>query len=131
MTSAIAIKAAAVWLLILVLAVLNGTLRQAVLIPKLGAAPGLFASGVLLAGLIVAATWALLPWIGARATRQLLLIGIGWLAATLAFEFAFGLLAGKRLAEIVDAYTFKGGNLWPLVLLVTAVAPWLAAALRR
>jgi hypothetical protein len=65
-----------------------------------------------------------------RSASQLLLIGLGWLVLTLVFEFSFGLLRGVLPTEILAAYTFKGGNIWPLVLLVTAAAPWLAAKLR-
>ena len=57
-------------------------------------------------------------------------MGLGWLALTLVFEFSFGLLRGRTLAELLAAYRFEGGNLWPVVLAVTALAPWLAARLR-
>ena len=44
-------------------------------------------------------------------------------------EFAL-LSRGKPLSEILEAYTFKDGNIWPVVLLITAAAPWLASMLR-
>ena len=56
--------------------------------------------------------------------------GVEELFLTLAFEFSFGLLRGKTMAELFSAYAFKDGNIWPLVLAVTAMAPWLAAKLR-
>ena len=130
MTTEVAAKALAIWVVILVLAVINGTLREAVLIPKLGNTSGLILSGVLLSLLILAATYLLLPWLGIRRSSQLVLVGLCWLALTLVFEFSFGLLRGKALPEILGAYTFKGGNIWSVVLVVTAVAPWLAARLR-
>jgi len=129
-TIEVAAKALAIWVVILVLAVINGTFREAVLIPKLGSSSGLFLSGLLLSLLILAATYLLLPWLGIRRSGQLLLIGVCWLALTLVFEFSFGLLRGKALSEILGAYTFKGGNIWSVVLVVTAVAPCLAARLR-
>ena len=50
---------------------------------------------------------------------------------TLVFEFSFGRLAQhKTWAELMEAYTFKGGNIWPLVLVATFIAPWLAARVR-
>lgn len=125
-----AIRAFAAWLIILLLAVLNGALREGMLIPRLGARAGLVMSGLLLSGLVLATTWLLLPWIGARTQSQQLALGLGWLVLTLAFEFSFGLLRGRPLSEILSAYTFKGGNLWIVVLLVTAASPWLAARLR-
>lgn len=124
------LKAVVIWLLILVLAIANGVLRQAVLVPWLGAAPGLAFSGVLLSCLVLACAYASGPWLKVRTPRGLVLQGLAWLALTLAFEFSFGLLQGKSMIEILAAYRFEGGNLWPVVLAVTALAPWLAARLR-
>ena len=123
-------KALTVWAVILLLAMANGLLREAVLIPNLGATPGLLLSGLLLCGLVFLATFLFLPWLGRLAPKQLLLVGLGWLVLTLVFEFSFGLLAGTALPELLDAYTFKGGNLWPVVLAVIVVSPCLAAKLR-
>jgi hypothetical protein len=117
------------WLAILVLAVANGIFREAVLIPKLGSAQGLILSGALLSALILLVAYLGLPWLRARGS-ELIVIGLGWLAATLIFEFSFGLLRGKPLSEILAAYTFQDGNIWPVVLLVVAVAPWVAGKLR-
>ncbi|AWV07366.1 hypothetical protein [Marilutibacter maris] len=125
------VRAFVVWTAILALAIANGGLREAVLVPALGPVAGLVASGLLLSCLILLVAYLTLPWIGARADGTLLRIGLGWLALTLAFEFSFGLLRGKSLDAILDAYTFSGGNLWLVVLAVTALAPWLAARLRK
>ena len=61
-----ACRAVAIWVLILVLAMGNGLLRQTLLVPRLGAVAGLLASGLLLCALIWAMTWLLLPWLGVR-----------------------------------------------------------------
>lgn len=66
----------------------------------------------------------------ARRAAELAGIGLGWLALTLVFEFSFGLWQGKSWQVMLDAYTFKGANIWPAVLLVIAVAPYFAAKLR-
>lgn len=47
MLAGVALKSLAVWTAILVLAILNGALREAVLVPKLGTATGLVLSGLL------------------------------------------------------------------------------------
>ena len=130
MTWGLAARALALWVGILVLAVLNGLLRERVLVPALGAVPGQVLSGLLLCALILAATFLCLPWLGERDGGLLLGVGLGWLVLTLVFEFGFGLLRGKPLAELLQAYTFTDGNLWPVVLVVTVFAPWLAARLR-
>lgn len=119
-----------VWLAILVLAVANGVVREALLTPALGPVVGLLVSGGVLALLIVAVAYVALPWMRVRARRHLVGLGLVWLALTLVFEFAFGLWQGKSLEGLLQAYTFAQGNLWPLVLLVTAAAPYLAARLR-
>lgn len=122
-------KALAVWCAILALAIANGALREGVLIPRLGLRAGMLASGVLLCLAILVVTAFALPWLDLHATRELLMLGCIWLALTLAFEWGFGLLRGRTLAELAQAYALKDGNLWPLVLLVTALAPWLVAQL--
>jgi len=129
--SAIALKAIAAWLLILVCAVLNGALREAVLIPQLGQVAGLVASGVLLCLFVLSVSVALVPWFGPLRAPHYLLLGLLWLCLTLAFEFGFGRLVEQRTwATLLEAYTFKGGNLWPFVLIVTALAPLMAARIR-
>jgi hypothetical protein len=130
MAATVALKAFAVWVVILLLAILNGLFRESVLLPKLGAPSGLILSGVVLSTLVLAAAYVALPWLGARHAPHLWGIGFGWLALTLVFEFSFGLWQGKSWPTLLEAYTFKGGNIWPLVLVAVAVAPAVAARLR-
>ncbi|MCG8519188.1 MAG: hypothetical protein MI794_14460 [Pseudomonadales bacterium] len=124
------LKGLAIWLGILVLAMANGVLRETVLRPWLGAPGALILSGVLLSALILAVAYASLPWLQLRQTWQRLAVGLGWLVLTLMFEFLFGLWQGKSWAELLMPYTFKDGNLWPLVLAVTVLAPSIAARLK-
>lgn len=124
------VKALAVWLAILVCAVANGTLREAILIPHLGETLGLLLSGLLLSALILAITYFALPWLGVTRLSQLIGLGLAWLALTLVFELSFGRLQGKTWPVLLEAYTFKGGNIWPVVLLITAAAPYIAGRLR-
>ena len=50
----------------------------------------------------------------------------------LAFEFGFGRVVRHRpWSELLAAYTFQEGNLWPLVLVVLTLAPWLSGRLRN
>ena len=130
MSLGVAVKALILWFGISVLAIANGLLRENALIPSFGPVLGMLLSGALLSCLILTVAYFSLPWLGTRAPAQLLLIGIGWLSLTLIFEFVFGLSRGKELAELLDAYTFRGGNIWVVVLLTTVVSPWLAARIR-
>lgn len=127
----IASRAFAVWLCILMLAIANGALREAVLVPMIGKPSGFILSGILLSGLIFAVTYLVLPWIGRAPVASYIGIGIGWLCLTLVFEFTFGyIIQEKSWPQLVEAYMFRSGNIWPIVLLVTAVAPYLAARIR-
>ena len=125
------VRAFAVWLGILVLAIANGLLREAVLIPALGKPAGLLLSGALLSGAILVVAYFALPWFGRASVASYAAIGLGWLCLTLVFEFSFGhLIQGKSWSQLLEAYTFKDGNIWSLVLLVTVVAPYAAAKIR-
>lgn len=125
------LKATAVWLVILGCAVLNGGLREGVLMPSLGKPIALVISGVLLSIVIVAISLLLVPWLGRLNTSQCLYVGLLWLCLTLSFEFGFGrLVQHQSWQQLVEAYTFKDGNIWPLVLVVTFVAPLLAVRVR-
>ena len=121
------IRAVVVWFAILVLAILNGAVREAFLLPAWGRPAGLVASGVLLSALILAVAFASVRWLDAASTARAWHLGLAWLLMTLAFEFGFGALVQHRTTdEMLAAYTFRHGNLWPLVLLVTLLAPVLA-----
>lgn len=123
--------AALAWLAILALAIGNGLLREAVLVPRLGLVAGTVASGLLLIAAVFAVAWLLLRWRPARSPGQAWRLGLGWLAATLLFETGFGLARGLPWPALLSAYTFADGNLWPLVLLAVLLAPRLCLWLHR
>jgi hypothetical protein len=53
------------------------------------------------------------------------------LVLTLAFEFGFGhWVAGKSWSDLLRDYNLLEGRVWPLVPVVTTVAPALAARVR-
>lgn len=126
----LALKSLVVWCLILGLALCNAALRELVLVPMLGRVRGLVLSGVLLSLLIGMAAYACLPWLGARRVPELIGIGGVWLVLTMAFDLGMGWVQGKSGTELLAAYLFRDGNLWPIVLLATAGAPYLVARLR-
>lgn len=130
MTAWLVVKAVAVWLVILVLAFANAALREMVLEPWIGKIRGLTLSGLILSVLVLATAYVSLPWLDATREPQLIAIGAGWFVLSLAFDLLLGMTQGERLRQQLDAYLFKRGNLWPVVLLVTASAPYLAAKLR-
>ena len=131
MTRAVLVRAVGLWCVILGLAILNGMVREAALIPLLGRFAGYLISGLLLSAAVFVVALVAVPGYGVRTSRDWLSIGLLWLVLTLAFEFGLGrLIQDKPWAELLAAYRFRDGNLWPLVLLVTGLSPWLAARVR-
>ena len=131
MPVAVLLKALFLWIGILVLAILNGDLREKALIPAMGTFGALIASGIVLSVCIGLVAFFAAPWYSPLPSSQYWLIGLFWLILTLLFEFSFGrFVQHKDWTELLQAYTFKGGNIWPVVLAVTLLSPWLAARLR-
>ena len=109
------------------MAMANGALRELVLVPLLGGRSGLVLSGVLLCLCVAVVAFVLVRVKQDVTVTQSLFVGILWLCLTLGFEFGFGgYVQHKPWSELLEAYTFEDGNLWPIVLLVTLVAPYLA-----
>ncbi len=118
----------AAWLAMVAGAVANGALREYVLAPQLGAA-ALPMSGVTGSAIFTLITFVLLKRLGSTHTgRELLLVGLMWLALTVAFEFGFGHLAmGKSWGELLAAYDLRTGNLWSAVLVYITFLPLLVS----
>lgn len=124
-------KALLFWFLLMVLAIVNGTVRLKLIIPFTGLTAGLCISTVLLCALILFATWLGIGWIGPSNAKQAWGIGVFWLTLTLAFEFGAGhFLFKKSWSELLLDYDLTQGRIWVMVPIVTALAPWWMAKLR-
>ena len=130
MQSQALLKAVVVWIAILLVASANGVLRDTVLVNVLGPTPARFLSGIILCALILGAAVLSAPWFGALSLRARWCIGGMWLVLTLGFELSVGYAQHQSWQRILDAYTFQGGNLSPLVLVTTFIAPWTGARIR-
>ncbi|MDR2915128.1 MAG: hypothetical protein LBV74_09900 [Tannerella sp.] len=124
-------KSLLVWLLIIPLAILNGGLREKVIIPLIGTGYGYPISGILLCLLIFIICLIFIPRIGKGTSKNYWQIGLLWLLLTIAFETIFGLFSGNTFSELLKAYNITTGNFWLLVVLFTGIAPWLAAKTRK
>jgi hypothetical protein len=118
------LRAVAVWASLLMLAVLNGGVRDTWLSPWLGDTLGRALSTVLLCALIILVTWWTIGWIRPVTARKALSVGALWLALTLAFEFGVGHYGfGKAWSELLADYDLRHGRIWIAVLVVTLLAP--------
>ena len=123
------LRAAGVWLIILVLASLNGAVRDLVVAPRIGDTPARAISTLVLCGLVLLVTWLSIRWIGPGSARHGWGLGFFWLALTLVFEFGAGRLSGKPWPVILADYNLLRGRIWLLVPIVTCLAPpWLGRA---
>lgn len=119
------IRTAMTWCVILLCAMANGFLREAILAPTVGTTAAFVISGLILASCVVVVTLLSASFLGLEDPASGLRVGMSWLAMTVVFEFVFGLvLRGQTLREVLAPYTFEDGNLWPVVLLTLIVAPW-------
>ena len=124
-------RALAVWCGILVLASVNGGMRQAWLIPQFGETAGRVVSTVILSALVAATTWFTIRWIAPYTRRDAVLIGVMWVALTLGFEFLAGhYLFGNTWNALLADYDLRRGRIWILVVVVVAIAPTWSAQRR-
>lgn len=125
------LRATAVWALIALAESVHGMLRVLLLQPQVGELRSRqigFVTGSLL---ILAIAAIAVRWLGARCRRDLVLVGLLWLALMLAFELLVGhFAAGFSWDRIAADYDPRRGGLMAFGLALVAVAPLLAARFR-
>ncbi len=121
-----------VWLVIMVLAIVNGGFRQVVLVPALGERAGHVLSTILLSIVVMVAAWISLPWLRPLTPMDAWRIGLLWVGLTLAFEFLVGhFLFRTSWEQLVADYNVARGRVWVLVPITTLLAPVVGYLLRR
>jgi len=112
------------WLPLVVIAFVNGTIRQIGFQKALGdlhAHQLSTALGITLFGIYI--YWLIRRWkLGSQS--EAVKIGLLWMVMTIAFEFALGrLVLGRDWAVLLNDYNLCEGRVWVLVLLWVAIAP--------
>lgn len=125
------LRAVVVSLGLMLLAIFNEVVREAVLLRLLSVTKAHIAGTVTRCALIAAVAWAFIPWIGPRSALDALLVGMLWVALTVALEFGIGHFdENKPWSEILADYNLLAGRVAAFVLLTLLVAPYLAALAR-
>jgi len=96
--------------MMLVVASVNGAIRETLLIPAIGDAAGRAISTVALCVLVLLLTWLTIRWIEPRSSRDAWTVGALWVALTLGFEFLAGhFLFGDPWSQLLEDYNvFRG-----------------------
>jgi hypothetical protein len=117
-------RALAIWLLLLILALLNGAIREILLKPRFGEQAGHIVSTAILCAAIILLAWFSIAWIGPKNGREALVVGIAWVALTVAFEFLAGhYVLGNSWERLFADYNVFRGRIWILVLVANLFAP--------
>lgn len=119
------VKYAVAWLLMPIIGIINGTIRQYAYSNALGelrAHQVSTVTGIFLFGLYI---WALTLLWKIRSSAEAIAIGFIWLTLTIAFEFLFGHYVMKHpWSRLLHDYNIFEGRLWVLVLLWVTLAPY-------
>jgi hypothetical protein len=117
-----------VWMLVAVLMVLNGAVRELLLVRLVSRGSADVLSGALGLLIVLAATRPFLRPFAGMNRSALMRISVIWLVLTIAFEFGFGhYVDGKSWEALIGNYAIWRGRLWPVVLLTFVSSPFLWA----
>ncbi len=119
-------KALLFWLLLAVIGVLNGIVRQMGYGPYMSEEAAHVVSCVTALILIFAAVRVYVGWERRRLTRRSAAgIGMMWVGLTILFEFGFGhWVVGHSWSRLLADYNVLAGRFWLAVLIGIGVAPW-------
>lgn len=125
-------KALAIWIAMSIGAVLNGTIRETLLISTLGEGVARPLSAALLLVVIYILTYVFWRWAGRpRRLASLWTIGVLWLALTVVFEAGLGFSRGMSTREVLALYNPVSPTLWAFVLVGILVAPAIVGGHRK
>lgn len=115
------LQAILIWILIIPIAILNGGLREYVLV-KLGNL-ALPLSGIILSLCIFVVAYLLVPKIKNCTKKDYIIFGVMWFILTNLFDLIAYINAGVGFAGLVQSYNILTGNTWLLVVLTALFSP--------
>jgi hypothetical protein len=119
------LRALATWFLLFLVALLGAMVREGVFLPRVGEPAAHVMGTALVVGVMVPAIGLIVPWVvPSLEPGRLWLLGGGWVAATIAFEFGFGhFVMGHPWSRLFHDYNLFAGRVWIFVLLAIFFAP--------
>lgn len=132
MTVNLVLKASMIWIIIALLAILNGIFRENVLISNLGQSMAISVSGITLCLIVFIVSYVSFPLFGRHPALTYFFIGLQWVLMTLLFELFFGhYVMGKSWSDILQVFNIMKGNLFIIVLIVSLFSPLFVAKIKR
>jgi hypothetical protein len=127
------VYAVGAWLVLTVLAILNGVLRDATYGNALGEYAGHVLSSLIFVAVVLAVTYVFLRLVRLDyGLGDLLVVGGMWVVMTVAFEFLFGhYVVGHPWSRLLADYNVLKGRAWGLVLFAVFLAPLIMGRLAK
>lgn len=115
-----------VWVVMAIVAILNGGFREVLLIPRIGDYAGHVLSTGLLVVAILGISFAYFQWTSIEYRFvELVLVGVLWTVLTVGFEFLVGYVEGTPVSVTLGQYNVLAGQVWIVVPLTLLSAPLL------
>jgi hypothetical protein len=113
------------WFGLVVLGLLNATIRQVVYARYVSELAGHQISTLTLAVLVGLYAWALSGFLKLSSPGEAIGVGLMWMVLTIVFEFALGrYVVGDSWGTLLRAYNLLEGRVWGLFVLWVGVAPY-------
>lgn len=113
-----------VWVVMAVVAVVNGSFREVVLIPRVGEYAGHVLSTALLVCVILLVSFVYFQRTPIEyAYLELVTIGVLWTGLTVGFEFLVGYVEGTPVSVTLGQYDVFAGQVWIAVPLTLLLSP--------
>jgi len=112
------------WFPMLLLAILNGSLRDLGYKKHLGELAAHQLSTVSLLILFSIYMFLVVKKYPPSSTHQALLLGFFWMGLTLLFEFGFGAYRGNSWEKMLLDYNLFRGHIWVLIPIALAIGPY-------
>lgn len=120
------------WMPMVLIAIVNGLLRERFLTTRLKELYAHQVSTLILILLFGIYIWIVVLLLRPASSLQAVGIGLVWLGLTVVFEFLFGhYVAGHSWSKLLEDYNIIAGRLWILILIWVTAAPYLFYQLQR
>lgn len=120
------------WFPLVLIAIANGLLREKFLTNQLNELQAHQVSTLTLLIFFSIYIWSLLDWLKPESSKQIIIVGLFWLGYTVIFEFLFGhYVAGHSWSKLFNDYNILTGRVWILVLIWTAIGPYVIYKLKN